>query len=37
LLGEHNDEVLRGLGITDDELESLRADGVIGRVPDTAR
>ena len=37
LLGEHNDGVLRGLGITDDELESLRADGVIGRVPDTAR
>jgi crotonobetainyl-CoA:carnitine CoA-transferase CaiB-like acyl-CoA transferase len=37
LLGEHNDEVLRGLGIGDDELAELDAQGVIGRVPDMAR
>lgn len=29
LLGQHNDEVWRGLGLDDDELEDLRADGVI--------
>ena len=33
LLGEHNDEVLRGLGVSDDELAELEADGVIGRAP----
>ena len=33
LLGEHTDEVLRALGVTDDELASLEADGVIGRAP----
>ena len=37
LLGEHNDEVLRDLGISDDEMAELDAHGVIGRVPDTAR
>jgi crotonobetainyl-CoA:carnitine CoA-transferase CaiB-like acyl-CoA transferase len=34
LLGEHNDEVLGGiLGLTDDELTSLRAANVIGNRP----
>jgi crotonobetainyl-CoA:carnitine CoA-transferase CaiB-like acyl-CoA transferase len=33
LLGEHNDDVLRGLGVDDDELVKLQADGVIGRAP----
>ena len=37
LLGEHNDEVLRGLGLTEAEITSLGDDGVIGRVPDAAR
>jgi crotonobetainyl-CoA:carnitine CoA-transferase CaiB-like acyl-CoA transferase len=29
-LGQHNDEVLRGLGLTDDEIDDLRARKVIG-------
>jgi crotonobetainyl-CoA:carnitine CoA-transferase CaiB-like acyl-CoA transferase len=29
-LGQHNDEILRALGLSDDELASLRADRVIG-------
>jgi crotonobetainyl-CoA:carnitine CoA-transferase CaiB-like acyl-CoA transferase len=29
-LGQHNDEILRGLGLSDDELASLRAARVIG-------
>jgi crotonobetainyl-CoA:carnitine CoA-transferase CaiB-like acyl-CoA transferase len=29
-LGQHNDEILRGLGLTDDELDELRARHVIG-------
>jgi crotonobetainyl-CoA:carnitine CoA-transferase CaiB-like acyl-CoA transferase len=29
-LGQHNEEILRGLGLTDDELEDLRAKRVIG-------
>ena len=33
LLGEHNDEVLRSLGLSDDEIAALDADGVIGRAP----
>lgn len=33
LLGEHNDEVLRSIGVDDDELVKLAADGLIGRVP----
>lgn len=33
LLGEHNREVLTELGITDDELARLEADGVIGTAP----
>ncbi len=37
LLGEHTDEVLRGLGISDDELAELRDLGVIGTVPDAWR
>ncbi len=30
LLGEHNDEVLGGLGLRRDEIDALEADGVIG-------
>ena len=30
-LGEHTEEVLRGLGLGDDELEALRGEGVISR------
>ncbi|MCP9273233.1 CaiB/BaiF CoA transferase family protein [Mycolicibacterium arenosum] len=37
LLGEHNAEVLRGIGVTDDELASLYDDGVIGDAPATGR
>lgn len=33
LLGEHNDEVLRSIGVDDDELVTLAADGLIGRAP----
>ncbi|WP_413467697.1 CaiB/BaiF CoA transferase family protein [Mycobacterium sp. RTGN3] len=33
LLGEHNSEVLGALGVTDDELAALEADGVIGTAP----
>jgi crotonobetainyl-CoA:carnitine CoA-transferase CaiB-like acyl-CoA transferase len=33
LLGEHTEDVLRGLGVTDDELAELQAAGVIGRTP----
>jgi len=33
LLGEHNGEVLGALGLTDDELAALEADGVIGTAP----
>jgi crotonobetainyl-CoA:carnitine CoA-transferase CaiB-like acyl-CoA transferase len=29
-LGQHNDEILRGLGLSDDELAELREQGVIG-------
>jgi crotonobetainyl-CoA:carnitine CoA-transferase CaiB-like acyl-CoA transferase len=29
-LGQHNEEILRGFGLTDDELEDLRAQHVIG-------
>jgi crotonobetainyl-CoA:carnitine CoA-transferase CaiB-like acyl-CoA transferase len=32
-LGEHTDEVLRELGVADDELAALRAEGVIGTRP----
>ncbi|RUP01659.1 MAG: CoA transferase [Mycobacterium sp.] len=33
-LGQHNDEILRGLGLSDDELAALRAQRVIGeRLP----
>ena len=37
LLGEHTDEVLRAVGVTDDELAELRELGVVGDVPDAAR
>ena len=33
LLGEHNADVLRGLGVDDDEIAALHADGVIGNAP----
>jgi crotonobetainyl-CoA:carnitine CoA-transferase CaiB-like acyl-CoA transferase len=33
LLGEHNDEILSGVGVTEDELTSLREDDVIGTSP----
>jgi crotonobetainyl-CoA:carnitine CoA-transferase CaiB-like acyl-CoA transferase len=33
LLGEHTDEVLRGIGIADEELAELEAQGVTGRAP----
>ena len=32
-LGQHNDEVLREIGVTDDELERLREERVIGNTP----
>ena len=34
LLGEHTDEVLRGLGVSDEELAELEAEGVIGSAPE---
>jgi crotonobetainyl-CoA:carnitine CoA-transferase CaiB-like acyl-CoA transferase len=37
LLGEHTDEVLRGLGVSDAELARLHEEGVIGRTPDAAK
>ena len=33
LLGQHNREVLTELGLTDDEIGRLEADGVIGTSP----
>jgi crotonobetainyl-CoA:carnitine CoA-transferase CaiB-like acyl-CoA transferase len=33
LLGEHNAEILAGLGLTAEETAALEADGVIGRAP----
>ncbi|HNM83952.1 MAG: CoA transferase [Mycobacterium sp.] len=33
LLGEHNHEILRGLGLSDDDIAQLEADGVIGNAP----
>jgi crotonobetainyl-CoA:carnitine CoA-transferase CaiB-like acyl-CoA transferase len=29
-LGQHNNEVLRGLGLTDGDIDDLRARGIIG-------
>ncbi|HXO79009.1 MAG TPA: CoA transferase [Mycobacterium sp.] len=37
LLGEHNDELLAELGLSEDEIAVLEADGVIGRAPGYAR
>jgi crotonobetainyl-CoA:carnitine CoA-transferase CaiB-like acyl-CoA transferase len=37
MLGEHTEEVLRGIGVTDEELAELRDAKVIGRVPDAYR
>jgi crotonobetainyl-CoA:carnitine CoA-transferase CaiB-like acyl-CoA transferase len=34
MLGQHNEEVLQDvLGLGDDEIEALRADGIIGNRP----
>jgi crotonobetainyl-CoA:carnitine CoA-transferase CaiB-like acyl-CoA transferase len=33
LLGQHTDEVLHALGVTDEELASLRANQVVGTIP----
>jgi hypothetical protein len=33
LLGEHNHELLAELGLSDEEIADLDADGVIGRAP----
>jgi crotonobetainyl-CoA:carnitine CoA-transferase CaiB-like acyl-CoA transferase len=37
LLGEHTEEVLRSLGVSDADLERLEADGVIGTAPAAAK
>ncbi len=37
LLGEHNDAVLHGLGVSDNEIAELEAEGVIGSAPVSAR
>ncbi len=37
LLGEHNDELLTGLGLSEQQIAELEADGVIGRAPGSAR
>ena len=36
LLGEHNHELLAELGLSDDEIAELEADGVIGRAPNNS-
>ncbi|WP_084294038.1 CaiB/BaiF CoA-transferase family protein [Mycolicibacterium flavescens] len=33
LLGQHNREVLTGLGLSDDQIDALETDGVIGSAP----
>lgn len=33
LLGQHNSEVLDGLGLSEDEIAELEAQGVIGTAP----
>lgn len=33
LLGEHNAEILRSLGVSDDEMAALEAEGVVTRTP----
>jgi crotonobetainyl-CoA:carnitine CoA-transferase CaiB-like acyl-CoA transferase len=37
LLGEHNHELLRDIGVTDDEISTLEDDGVIGTAPAAGR
>jgi crotonobetainyl-CoA:carnitine CoA-transferase CaiB-like acyl-CoA transferase len=37
LLGEHNDEVLTELGLSEQQVAELAADGVIGRAPGSAK
>lgn len=37
LLGEDNTAILRGLGLSDDEIAALEVDGVIGTAPSTGR
>jgi crotonobetainyl-CoA:carnitine CoA-transferase CaiB-like acyl-CoA transferase len=32
-VGQHNHELLSGLGLTDDEIAELEAQGVIGTAP----
>ena len=33
LLGQHNREVLAGLGLSDNDIDELQAQGVIGTAP----
>jgi hypothetical protein len=33
LLGEHNRELLREMGLADDEIAALEVDGIIGTAP----
>jgi crotonobetainyl-CoA:carnitine CoA-transferase CaiB-like acyl-CoA transferase len=33
LLGEHNREILHGLGVLDEEIRALEADGIVGQTP----
>ena len=37
LLGEHNHEILRELGLDAAEIAELEAEGIIGRAEDSAR
>ena len=37
LLGEHNNEILTALGLNEQQIAALEADGVIGRAPGNAR
>ena len=37
LLGQHNHELLAEIGLSDDEVAELEAQGVIGQAPASAR